>query len=110
MKGKKQLTPKQEIKQLRKRIEELKDAHKTLLRKDVKPLMKKLAVLELAQRLQRAQRALVKTVEEDKGNPQLELLSMAENAPAPTVILGSSHTTGLAPALSLLAEAEKSDQ
>lgn len=82
MKKAKAMTPRQEIRELRARIGELKDSHRVLLRKDLTPLARRLAVLEAAEKLRRAERALVKSVESDKGNPQLELLSLPVDAPA----------------------------
>jgi hypothetical protein len=80
MRKPKTVTRRQEIRELREKIRNLKDAHRTLLRKDARPLMKRLAVLECAEKLGRAERALVKEIEGDKANPQLELLSL--DAPA----------------------------
>jgi hypothetical protein len=94
MKSRKALTRRQEIKQLRERIHELKDSHKLLLRKDVKPLMARLLVLELAAKLERAERALVRDVEADKGSPQLELLSLpaGEQKPQAELPLATQQT------------------
>jgi hypothetical protein len=82
MKDKKPLTRRQEIRELRERIGALKDSHRVLLRKDVTPLMKRLVVLECAEKLARAERALVRSVEAEKGNPQLELLGLDATAEA----------------------------
>jgi transposase len=70
MKSKKDLTPRQERRELKKRIAELRDSHRALLRKELTPLVRRLAVLEAAQRLQRAERALVKSI---KGGNSPEL-------------------------------------
>ena len=83
------LTPRQEIKDLKRRIGELKDSHRILLRKDLTPLARRLAVLEAGEKLRRAERALVKSIEAEKANPQLELLSL----PAPTAVGGELELT-----------------
>jgi transposase len=70
MKSKKDLTPRQERRELKKRIAELRDSHRALLRKELTPLVRRLAVLEAAQRLRRAERALVKSIEGDN-TPEL---------------------------------------
>jgi hypothetical protein len=76
MRKRKALMPRQEIRELKERIANAKSAHRTLLHKELKPLMLRLAVLEAGERLRRAERNLVKSVEADKGNPQLELLGL----------------------------------
>jgi hypothetical protein len=65
-----------EIRELRKRIETIKDAHRADIRRELTPLLRRLAVLRAAEALRRAERALVKSVEADKINPQLELLGV----------------------------------
>lgn len=77
----KPLTPRAEMKDLRTRIQTIKEAHRAGLRHDLTPLVRRLQVLMAAEALRRAEKALLKTVEADKVNPQLELLG---NLPAET--------------------------
>jgi hypothetical protein len=108
MKGKKPLTRRQEIRALRQNIAELKDSHRVLLWKDVVPLMKRLPVLKRAEKLARAERALVRSVEEDKGSPQLELLSFdMASPPAAPPPAGDGRLEAQAP---LLTQAERLGQ
>lgn len=82
-------TPAQEIRQLKARIAEAVDAHKSLLRKETTPLRKRLQVLLAAQALARAERALVKSVQSDP-SPQLDLLG---NLPAPGAEAGPEQAS-----------------
>ena len=75
-KKQKALTPRAEMRELRKSIETIKDAHKADMRHELTPLVRRLAVLRAAEALRRAERALVKSVEADQVNPQLELLGL----------------------------------
>ena len=94
MRRAKPVTRRQEIRHLKERIAELKDSHRMLLRKDVTPLMKRLLVLQLAEKLARAERALVRSIESDKGSPQLELLGLDGAAQAGELV---GLTTVLSP-------------
>jgi hypothetical protein len=75
-KKQKLLSARAEMRELRKQIETVKDAHKADMRHELTPLVRRLAVLRAAEALRRAERALVKSVEADKINPQLELLGL----------------------------------
>jgi hypothetical protein len=86
MKGSKKdkaLSRRAEMRELRKQIETIKDAHKADMRHELTPLVRRLAVLRAAEALRRAERALVKSVEADKVNPQLELLSLPGDSQEP---------------------------
>ena len=78
-KKEKPLSARAEMRDLRKRIETIKDAHKAEMRSELIPLVRRLAVLRAAEALRRAERALVKSVQADKANPQLELLGVPPN-------------------------------
>jgi transposase len=73
MKSKKDLTGRQETRELKKRIAELRHSHRALLRKELTPLVRRLAMLEAAQRMRRADRALVKSIE-GHNSPELNLV------------------------------------
>ena len=75
-KREKVLTPRLEIRELKGKIAVLKDLYRTGLRKELTPLQRRLSVLLAARALRRAENALVRSVERDQVNPQLELLSL----------------------------------
>ena len=76
MKKEKVLTPRLEMRELRARIDAIRDSHRSDLRREITPLAKRLAVLVAAQALRRAEKALLKSITADKVSPQLELLAL----------------------------------
>ena len=75
-KKQKVLTPRLEMRDLRERIGAIRDSHKSDMRREIRPIARRLAVLLAAQALRRAERALLKSVTADTVSPQLELLSL----------------------------------
>jgi hypothetical protein len=82
-KKEKPLTPRLEMRELRTRIDAIRDSHRADLRREITPLARRLAVLMAAQALRRAEKALLKSITADKVNPQLELLGLAAEEQKP---------------------------
>lgn len=82
-KKEKPLTPRLEMRELRREIDAIRDSHKSDMRREITPLAKRLAVLVAAQALRRAERALLKSITADKVNPQLELLALPADEQKP---------------------------